>query len=170
MITGHNGSFISGFARYIGTQTSVFAEAFVVLEGLELVVPLHLTSIWIEHDSQVLVDNLNESAAIPWSIIYIFSCIKHILQGIRYKVTHIFREGNNVADLFANWALDNVDSRIFNCFQDLPRAVHGLLQMDKQEIPRLRQHKGKKHIVKVFVSLCFGMLRIPKHFGYKKLT
>lgn len=79
VIRGPKEFFISGFAKYISTQTSVFAEAIVVLEGLKLLALLHLTSVWIERDAQLLVDTLNNLTFIPCHIAYIFSWIRNML-------------------------------------------------------------------------------------------
>lgn len=79
VINGPNGRFIFGFSKSIGIQSLVFAETFTVLEGLQLVASLHIPFVWIELDSEVLVDCLNEFNTISCSIIHIFACIKHIL-------------------------------------------------------------------------------------------
>lgn len=89
---------IMGFASYLGTASSILAEAKEIWYGLFFAKDLGITNLWIESDSEILVKCLNEDSTPPWSIEYIYNDIaSYIKLLISCMVTHILREGNEPA-------------------------------------------------------------------------
>src|SRR3954469_5308371 len=99
-----------GYFDYFGHQTSLEAETQALLCGLKHAASLHCTYLWIELDSLLLVNMLTKNYSIPWNIWYYISSIKRLLQGFVFFITHIYREGNKLADGLANVAVDTQES------------------------------------------------------------
>lgn len=106
--------YISSFVQNIGYETSLEAEFCACLFALERASEMHYGDIWIETDSLSVVKAYNTGAGVPsrmqarW-----LNCI-HFCSQIRCKFTHVFREGNMVADAFGQ-------KRSKPCFVFLPK-------------------------------------------------
>lgn len=48
------------------------------------------------------------------------------------KVEHVYREGNNLADYFANLAVHFAGTKTFNLFQEVPIEGRKIINMDKK--------------------------------------
>ncbi|KAK4731106.1 hypothetical protein R3W88_024094 [Solanum pinnatisectum] len=64
--------------------------------------------------------------------------IREIMKKIRAKITHIFREGNSLADSLANIVIESQAEHQYSCFQELPLKERRILNADKAQIPTLR--------------------------------
>lgn len=98
-----NCNVILAFASFLGSSTSIFDEAKALRVGLIRARCQDISHLWIESDSTLLVNCLNEFFAVPWSITYLVRNIFVLLQGfVACNLTHINREGYSIADSFAN--------------------------------------------------------------------
>lgn len=88
------------YCSYYGVKTRLWTEAKAVLDGLEIARGNSLNQLWIELDSQLLVDMLQGRCSVPWNLACILRKIISLLLA-RYYISHIFREGNRGADLLA---------------------------------------------------------------------
>jgi len=59
VIRGSAGNWIKGFARYIGSTTSIIAEFWALRDGLKLVIQLGVQNLEVELDVKVIVDLIN---------------------------------------------------------------------------------------------------------------
>src|SRR4051812_43494582 len=76
--------------KYLDSQTSIYAEAKAIYLGLQHVVSMGCASLWVESDSQVLINILNNVIAIPWSIMYIIRDIKLLMRNFQdLRLSHI---------------------------------------------------------------------------------
>src|SRR3954466_2847479 len=75
LFRNYNGDFIMGFASYLGTSTSIIAEAKAIYFGLHLAKENNLTNLWIESDSEIMVKILNGAMKPPWGIYYLYKQI-----------------------------------------------------------------------------------------------
>jgi len=59
---------------------------------------------------------------------------------IEVEVVHTYREGNNLADFFANHAVDfaGTHRRQFSNLQETPLQAQTIIQMERDNIPNLR--------------------------------
>lgn len=101
-----NSKFLGALAEYLGIQTSMSAEANAIWLGLSLAKSLGCRLLWIEADSLLLVNILNDLVDVPWSISYIVLDTKNAIMNFEAcRITHINMEENGFADMMANWGL-----------------------------------------------------------------
>lgn len=103
VVRDHNAEFLLGYAEPIGKTNSSVAE-FVALErGLELVLENDYTDVWLEGDYQTLVEIISQKRDVKCvEIQKRVSSISLLLPEFRNCfVTHVYRQGNRVADKFA---------------------------------------------------------------------
>lgn len=81
-------------------------EVVATVEALRLCRALNYTQIWIQTDSVLLKNIIDGLWKPPWCIVEYVEEIMRLKEGCNIKVSHIFREGNRLADHLANYALD----------------------------------------------------------------
>ncbi|KAL5715177.1 hypothetical protein ACHQM5_017038 [Ranunculus cassubicifolius] len=115
----HRGYIHGCYAMPLGVQNSMYAELMGVIRAIEIAVVMNWFPLWIESDSEVLVQKLKKrSMEVPWSIKNRWRNALDSLVGRMYMVTHIYREGNYVADALANMGLELDD---FTWWYRIPR-------------------------------------------------
>lgn len=64
--------------------------------------------------------------------------IKRMGEGIPIHIKHTLREGNTIADFFANMTVNFASTSIVENFKDIPIIPKKILNMDKINMPFLR--------------------------------
>lgn len=83
---------------------------------------------------------LNRVDAIPWEVLYFYNGIKKLLLYFQqYYISHVYREGNSIADMFANHSISTQTSRIFDAGEDIPKHIRGELRLNRNGIPAVRR-------------------------------
>jgi ribonuclease HI len=101
-----NAEFLLAFAEPIGHASSYLAELCGAMKAVEIAHARNWTNIWIETDSALVVTTFNNpSKPVPWSLRNRWRNVLVMIQSLNFIVSHICREGNKVADLFANQGL-----------------------------------------------------------------
>ncbi|KAL2516624.1 Uncharacterized protein Adt_12871 [Abeliophyllum distichum] len=92
--------------------------------------------LWVESDSTLAIHCITKGGG-PWHIQATLRHIRHLLAPDRDTITHIFREGNQVADLLAS---ESWDRRCYYEYSspDLPRRHRSLVQIDRFGLPTVR--------------------------------
>ncbi|KAI3473497.1 hypothetical protein Pfo_031457, partial [Paulownia fortunei] len=126
IIRDHLGDHILAFQDFIGPASSIFSELYALNRGLQLALIRGITHLWIEIDAlarlqQLLVD------------------IKNVLHHMTTSITHIYREGNRVADFLANATCDTTSSRTFTA-EELSGHILGFIRLDQLGTPSFRHH------------------------------
>ncbi|KAL2506296.1 Uncharacterized protein Adt_21917 [Abeliophyllum distichum] len=109
IIRDSSGQCIRAFFSFYGDCTILEAELRAILDGIILAQRLGLSVLWVEH----------------------------LLALDRDTITHIFREGNQVADLLASEGWDRCYYYEYSS-QDLPRRHRSLVQIDRFGLPTVR--------------------------------
>ncbi|WMV09900.1 hypothetical protein MTR67_003285 [Solanum verrucosum] len=60
------------------------------------------------------------------------------MQLVSATITHIFREGNGLADSLANITMESQSEHQYLKFQELPLKERRILNVEKAQIPTLR--------------------------------
>lgn len=141
MLRSSTGCYLLAYSSF-GYHTSVYAEARAVFFGVQKAKEKHVT---LSLDSNRL-SKIGTYAAgiyiIPWAIVYIVKHIKCLLASFQQaRISHIFREGNNMADSLANWAVATESSADFTTFDELPKAAKGAFLLDKMGLPNIIRKK-----------------------------
>lgn len=97
-------AFIRGsFVQPLGVKFPLYAEFMGFIKSIEIACIKGWFLLWLESDSEVLVQKVRtHSALVPWSLRSRWMNRLHSLEGKTYRISHIFREGNSVADTMAN--------------------------------------------------------------------
>ncbi|KAI3452547.1 hypothetical protein Pfo_009211 [Paulownia fortunei] len=113
VLRDHLGNAILAYHDYIGDQNSIYAEIFALTRGLELAKEQGITKLWIEMDAQVIINLITSTKAQGhWKLQEMLAKSKNIMKQMHTRITHIYREGNKIADFLANEACNTQTSRI----------------------------------------------------------
>ena len=102
VLRGSAGVWVRGFARSIGSTTSIIAEFWALRDGLQLAIQLGVQYLGVELDAKVVLDVIssgNSPNAAYCSLL--FDC-RLLLEKIPHiAVKHVFREANRSANALA---------------------------------------------------------------------
>lgn len=134
----NKGDLIRPHHVFIGNNSSMLAEVKALRCGLEYALQLSISHLWIEMESLELIHILRGKSHCPWHIHYYIRYIRSLLSDITLYITHIFREGNKVADGLANEAIDKRDRKNYEALTEFPRYVYGVFLLDRASLPGVR--------------------------------
>ena len=131
VIRADKGEWIRGFSEYLGSCTSVRAELRAVLRGLTMAKDMRVQRLWVQMDSQVVVNMLTRQAEWPPEHKFILLRCKKLLDwdGWEVRLSHCFREANQVADILAR--LGTSLGFGVTCYSNPPREVRDALHADR---------------------------------------
>ncbi|XP_035541522.1 uncharacterized protein LOC118344586 [Juglans regia] len=131
------GNLQAAYSVFLGQGSNNFAELRSLLEGVRRCYQLGFRRVDIEVDSQLIVSWVTKGTCNIWYLEDFWEELQGLLGCLEYRLTHVFREGNAVADYLAKRGAEGL-----NCdwsFNDaLPSQLRGLLRLDKIGIPYLR--------------------------------
>ena len=96
------GEWVRGFARSVGSTTSIVAEFWALRDGLQLAIQLGVQYLEVELDAEVVLDviNFGNSPNAAYSSL-LFDCILLLEKIPHITVKHVFREANRSVDALA---------------------------------------------------------------------
>ncbi|XP_060183608.1 uncharacterized protein LOC132613554 [Lycium barbarum] len=94
------------------------------------------TSNWVE--AKALQFGYSKEKEIPWNISPIVNWTQRMVNQNQIQTQHWLREANQVADKLAQLSHHTNDSRVFNNFQELPKSVGGIINIDRWGLPSIR--------------------------------
>jgi ribonuclease HI len=98
--------FIHAYAEPLGIASSFFAKICGAMRAIEVAFHHNWRNLWLETDSSLVVAAFsNPATLISWRIRNRWRNILSMIKQMNFMVTHIYREGNQVADLLANHGL-----------------------------------------------------------------
>ncbi|KAK0605269.1 hypothetical protein LWI29_024814 [Acer saccharum] len=132
-----NGRYIGAFAANLGFKDSVFAELMGIIMAVELAHSRRWRNLWIESDSTMALKLLTTDSLhkVPAELVDRWLKCKSLVQEMDISCSHVYREGNVVADILANMGL---------CFplpvwlECPPAPIHRDLVHDSLGLPRYR--------------------------------
>ncbi|GAU10853.1 hypothetical protein TSUD_425370, partial [Trifolium subterraneum] len=102
----HNADFVYAFADPLGFASSYFAELCGAMRAIEIAYEKNWLNIWLETDSSLVVAAFkNPTKPVAWPLRNRWRNVLFMMNSMNCFVTHIYREGNKVADLIANHGL-----------------------------------------------------------------
>lgn len=123
--------------KEVHETTNTVAESLAILEALRYCRLHQPNNIWLETNSIMVRNVIVGNWKPPWAIVMYVEEIKQILEAYNTKMTHIFREGNRLADHLANYALDFGPIKCVS-FAQLDVRGKGIVNDDKLQCPYLR--------------------------------
>ncbi|XP_057795996.1 uncharacterized protein LOC131012095 [Salvia miltiorrhiza] len=103
-----NFNWVRGCFHYKGGVGFAFeAELLAVIKAILIAHDRGWLHLWVESDSTYIVHLLHEcSTAVPWRFIALWNKVLRLLPDFTLQISHIYREGNKVADIMANYSRD----------------------------------------------------------------
>ncbi|GAU51888.1 hypothetical protein TSUD_416730 [Trifolium subterraneum] len=99
----HNADFVYAFAEPLGFASSYFAELCGAMRAIEIAYDKNWLNIWLETDSSLVVAAFKiPTKPVVWPLRNRWRNVLFMINNMNCFVTHIYREGNKVADLIAN--------------------------------------------------------------------
>jgi ribonuclease HI len=113
VILDGNGTVVKELSRYLGRTTNNVAEYEALLMGLEALSQLGKRRIRVQSDSQLLVRQLNgEYRVKDEKLKVLFQRAATLLRQFEvYRILHVPRESNKLADRLANKGIDDAIKR-----------------------------------------------------------
>ena len=115
IIHNEDGLWIAKKALSIHPTSNNLAELEALCQGVKLCHKLNLTKVVIEGDSQIIVNAIRKRSTPNWvlnsHLVEILSIIDKLED---YRICHIYREGNHLADQLANAGADGINSLVLN--------------------------------------------------------
>ncbi|XP_059295685.1 uncharacterized protein LOC132049028 [Lycium ferocissimum] len=143
VIRNSQGKMIMAYSIHFGPGTSNIVEAKALLFGVQWCIHHNITNLELETDSILLMSWIKDVFKIPWQVDKIIRDIRRSLEGTFWSIQHCFHEANKVADLLAAMSHNTHMDRVYTNFEDLPRQVKGLVNMDKWVPPNFRIRNKK---------------------------
>ncbi|KAL2237447.1 UNVERIFIED_CONTAM: putative ribonuclease H protein [Sesamum indicum] len=104
IIRNHLGQTVFTFQEHLGLMSNTAAELNAIYRGVKLCIDNNIRKIWVETDANIAIKLISSSPKGPWHLQNLLQQIRELLSQTEFKISHIFREGNQVADYFANQA------------------------------------------------------------------
>ncbi|KAK2424264.1 hypothetical protein QL285_034644 [Trifolium repens] len=132
----HEANFIYAFAEPLGFASSYVAELCGAMRAIEIAFQQNWFNLWIESDSSVVVAAFsNPAKPVAWQFRNRWKNIMFMVRQMNCIVTHIYRDGNQVADSLANHGLTS-SSLVF--WNDPPLFISDSFNRNKQGLPCFR--------------------------------
>ncbi|PRQ49267.1 putative ribonuclease H-like domain-containing protein [Rosa chinensis] len=103
-----DGLFLGGFSYNAAVPSAIDAEVLVVIEAVEVAMVRRWTHVWLETDSALVVRYFNKPDLIPWRWRIPWMNCLYKISHFTFQISHIFREGNALADKFARYGALNM--------------------------------------------------------------
>jgi ribonuclease HI len=112
-IFDENGTVVKELSRYLGRTTNNVAEYEGLLMGLDALIQLGRKKIRVQSDSQLLVRQLNGEYRVKDEKLKMLyqRAMSLLRQFDSYRILHVYREMNKVADRLANRGIDEASQR-----------------------------------------------------------
>ncbi|XP_059315234.1 uncharacterized protein LOC132065727 [Lycium ferocissimum] len=131
-------------AKEINDTTNTVSEALALLGAARYCLAQHVYSFILETDSLLMKNILDRTWKPPWNIADVVEEIWDITDNAQVQVLHIMREGDQLADHLANYALDYGEIEV-NSFAELDSKGKKILNSDNLHCPYLRIKTVRKY-------------------------
>ncbi|WJX14219.1 hypothetical protein P8452_04514 [Trifolium repens] len=132
----HASDFIYAFAEPLGIVSSFVAEISGAMRAIEIAFQHQWHSLWLETDSSLVVAAFNNPHnLVAWNLRNRWKNTLLMVRQMNFMVTHIYQEGNQVADLLANYGLT---STVLTTWDEEPLLLRDSLESNKLGMPNFR--------------------------------
>ncbi|KAL0281808.1 UNVERIFIED_CONTAM: putative ribonuclease H protein, partial [Sesamum radiatum] len=113
ILRDHLGRVIFAFQEPLGINTNTQAELSAINRGLQICRDKGFRKIWIEINAKTIIMLISSPRQGAWNLQNTLQRIRNIQSQMTYRISHIFREGNQAADFLANQACSEQQLCIF---------------------------------------------------------
>lgn len=144
-------SFLGAFSYKVVATSALDAELLAVMEAVRVAWLKGWLSLWLETDSLLVLHYFKSPNLVPWRLkVHWANCI-YVTQQMNFHISHVFREGNSVADALANFGAVNPGS---HWWDTLPQFLFPSFGHDSSSKPSFRF---------AYYSFFLGSFRAPLH-------
>ena len=90
------GKFIGIFSALLEVEVAMVAEFYEVIHAVEEAQKMGRTNVWLECDSALFCATFTTKTNVLWLLLYRLNTCLNYCRKIRFRVTHIFREGRGL--------------------------------------------------------------------------
>ena len=137
VIRSSTGKILFAFHNYYGINTSLFAETKALLDGLKFCNRMGLSQVEVETDSMVLLKMVKNRKCTKWNLKKPWSELMALLH-LLIKIEHIYREGNQIADLLANEAVQSKKAKEYHSEEEFPVKMKSMAKLEAMRVPYIR--------------------------------
>ncbi|KAI8548900.1 hypothetical protein RHMOL_Rhmol07G0309800 [Rhododendron molle] len=124
LIRDSSGNWVFGFQRKdVVASSSTAVECWALRDGLQLVLERNLIGILVETDSLTLVQLLKQKVLCNHELINMLFDCRVLLDRLKTKVCHVYRDGNRSGDAIERANLSSSDHNFFN-IQSIPNGLN----------------------------------------------
>ncbi|GLJ42723.1 hypothetical protein SUGI_0885810 [Cryptomeria japonica] len=135
VIRSHLGALVASYASNLNGYSSNRAKAMALAWGIRLALTMGIKIMDIEGDSKLIIDVVKGQNKLNWTIEgTIRDTLRLIFRLELFKIMHVFREGNSVANALVAIGLNLSRLRCWRSHNSLPDHVNFLLQEEKSKI------------------------------------
>lgn len=107
---GNTVSFLGAFSYKVVATSAIETELLAVLEAVRVAWLKGWLSLWLESDSLLVLHYFKSPNLVPWRLRAHWTNCIHVTKQMNFHISHVFREGNSVADALANYGAVNPGS------------------------------------------------------------
>lgn len=132
---GQNVAVLGCFSIYFGICNSVYAELRAAMYAIETASHRGLFPLWLECDSSFVVTAFSSPGLVPWKLRTRWHNCIHLTRSRGFRISHIYREGNQAADKLANFG---VSSKCFSWWDLIPPFITVEFFRNRFNLPNYR--------------------------------
>lgn len=110
------------FSEPLGITSAYHAELCGAMRAIKIAHQRNWSILWLETDSALVVLAFKKSNQVPWSLRNRWNNVSLLFRKVDFIISHIYREGNKVADSFANLGLTLDALQFWNVAPDSVRV------------------------------------------------
>ncbi|XP_041001562.1 14.7 kDa ribonuclease H-like protein [Juglans microcarpa x Juglans regia] len=130
LLRDYGGNLVFGFSKFFYSCSNNEAELQAVIEGIKICRQRGLMCIDIECDSLLVVLWIRSRICTVWYLWDYWDELLMLLANFDFSISHVFREGNQVADALAKCGALGENNIFIDCLH-LPWVIRGLYRLDK---------------------------------------
>lgn len=127
---------MGALCKQVGIHNAFAAELLAFMEAINIAFDKGWRKLWIEMDSLTLAKGMQTHIfKPPWKFSTLWSICKSKMEGMQIQISHIFREGNQVADRLSKLGLHHHPLK----WRDSPpREIQSYIAHDHVRLPNYR--------------------------------
>ncbi|KAJ6713550.1 RETROTRANSPOSON UNCLASSIFIED-LIKE PROTEIN [Salix purpurea] len=118
-------------------KSALNAEILTLYHCLNICKDRGIGRVWIEMDALSVINLVQNRCIGSWEVCYSLQGIYDCLDSFQFHLSHIYREGNQVADHLADLGSKAANLHIGSSLDDFP-SLRGIIRTDKLNLPYFR--------------------------------
>ncbi|XP_024155999.1 uncharacterized protein LOC112163979 [Rosa chinensis] len=120
-----NGSFKGAYCSKALAKSVIEVELLAVIEAIQIAKARQWNNLWLETDSALVIHYFNSPLLIPWNLrVAWLNCLQTV-KHFNFRISHVYREGNGVADRLASYGASHVGNIWWEALPDFIADIYG---------------------------------------------